>query len=160
MFAFFNNFQERFILMEKLMPRTTFERFGFFIINNFFKFLFFGFIGFCAFLIDWSFFNLFYRISSMFVFSKTISAGISMIFNFNINRNITFKAKEGVIKKQVTRWLIVYLVAFLANVTTGKIVLTILGESILNANIAFFAGVIIAIPISFLGSLLWAFKRK
>jgi len=146
--------------MEKLRPLTTFEKFGFFIIDNFFKFLFFGFIGFCAFAIDWFFFNVFYRISSWFVFSRTISAGISMIFNFNVNRNITFKAKGGFIKKQLTRWLIVYLIAFLANVIVGKIILTILGENLLNANIAFFAGIFIAIPISFLGSLLWAFRKN
>tara|TARA_Y100000310_G_C20599268_1_gene772136 strand:+ start:892 stop:1302 length:411 start_codon:yes stop_codon:yes gene_type:complete len=131
-----------------------------FIRNHFWKFVFFCLVGVTAFFIDWAFFNLFYRISSLFVFSRTISAGISMIFNFNINRNITFKARGGLIKKQITRWFTVYFIAFLANVIVGKIVLITLGENLLNANIAFFAGVIVAIPISFLGSLLWAFRKS
>lgn len=137
-----------------------FEKLGFFIINHFWKFVFFCFVGFCAFLIDWGFFNVFYKISSWFVFSRTASAMISMVFNFNVNRNITFSARGHSVKKQIIRWLIIYFVALLVNVGIGKIVLTILGENLLNANIAFFCGIALAIPISFLGSLLWVFKKE
>lgn len=141
-------------------PLNLFEKLGFFIINHFWKFAFFCLVGFCAFLIDWGFFNIIYRISALFVLSRVTSALISMIFNFNVNRNITFSAGGYPIKKQVSRWLIVYFVALLVNVSVGKIVLTILGENLLNANIAYFCGIALAIPISFLGSLLWVFKKN
>jgi len=131
-----------------------------FVKKHFWKFFIFCFVGFCAFLIDWSFFNLFYKIGVGFVSSRFCSAIISMIFNFNINKNITFKAKGHSVKKQIIRWLIVYSIAILINISVGKIVLNMLGENLLNVNIAYFAGIAIAIPISFLGSLLWVFKKK
>ena len=81
-----------------------------------------------------------------------------MIFNFTINRNFTFSARQKSLKKQIPKWLIVHLVAFLARGGVSKLVLIVLGESLLNANIAFFIGVAISIPIAFMGSLLWAFK--
>jgi len=130
-----------------------------FIKNHFWRFNFFCIIGLTAFLIDWGFFNLFYKITSWFIFSMTLGTIISMIFNFNINRNITFKARGHCIKKQIIRWLIVYIIAFLTRVFSGKLILFLIGESILTANIAFLTGVIIAIPISFFGSLFWAFKK-
>jgi len=136
------------------------ERLGYFIINHFWKFTCFCFVGFVSFLIDWGFFNLIYKISALFVFSRITSALISMLFNFNVNRNITFSSKGHPIKKQVSRWLIVYSVVLLVNVSVGKIVLIVLGENLLNANIAYFCGIALSIPISFLGSLLWAFKKK
>jgi putative flippase GtrA len=138
---------------------NIFERLGFFIIEHFNKFIYFCFVGFGAFLIDWIFFNAFYRVGINFIFSRTTSAIISTVFNFNINRYFTFRAIGHSIKKQIFRWIVVYSIAILANVVVGKLVLNLLGENIMNANIAYFAGILVAIPISFLGSLLWAFKK-
>ena len=123
------------------------------------KFIIFCFIGFGSFLLDWLIFNIIYYFLPWFVFSRIISAGLSMIFNFNMNRNLTFSAREYPAKKQIIRWLIIYSISAAANISAGKLTLIVLGESVLNANIAFFVGVIIGIPISFLGSLLWAFKK-
>lgn len=128
--------------------------------NNFRKFIVFGFVGVGAFIIDWVSFNLFYRISSWFILSLSLGWIISMIFNFTINRNITFSARSFSIRKQAFRWLIVYFIAFLARAGLGKSILFLIGESPLNANIAFLAGIFVSIPISFLGSLLWAFKKN
>ena len=138
---------------------NIFEKLGFFIIGNFGKFISFCLIGFGAFLIDWIFFNAFYNVKVGFVLSRASSAIISTVFNFNANRIVTFRARGYSAKKQLFRWVIVYAIAISANVITGKIVLNILGENVLNANIAYFAGILVAIPIAFLGSLLWAFKR-
>ena len=138
---------------------NIFEKLGFFIIEHYHRFICFSFVGFGAFLIDWIFFNAFYRGGIEFVFSRFFSALISMVFNFGVNRNFTFRAREHPIKKQIFRWIIVYSIAILANVIVGKLVLNSLGENILNANIAYFAGILVAIPIAFLGSLLWAFKK-
>ncbi len=138
---------------------NIFEKLGFFIIEHFNRFICFSFVGSGAFLIDWIFFNAFYRVGIEFVFSRVSSAFISMVFNFGVNRNFTFHARDYSIKKQVPKWVIVYVIAILANVIVGKLVLNLLEESVLNANIAFLAGIMIAIPISFLGSLLWVFKK-
>lgn len=122
------------------------------------KFMVFCIVGFFAFLIDWVFFNAFYLTGIGFVSSKIVSAGISMVFNFGVNRNFTFSSKTSV-KKSLFKWLIIYIIAISANIILGKTVLNILGENILNVNIAYFAGILVAIPIAFLGSLLWAFKK-
>ena len=117
-------------------------------------------VGVCAFVIDWGFFNLFYSITEIFIFSLSLGWIISMFFNFTVNRNITFSARGFSIKKQAFRWLIVYFIAFLARMILGKSILFFIGENPLNANIAFFAGLLVSIPISFLGSLFWAFKKN
>jgi putative flippase GtrA len=46
-----------------------------------------------------------------------------------------------------------------ANVLVGKGVLLLLNDSLLSANIAAIAGLAVSIPISFLGSMLWVFKK-
>ena len=130
-----------------------------FVKTQFWKFALFSLVGLGAFLLDWLFFNLFYGLGLTFILSLSLGWIISMFFNFMINRNITFSARGFSIKKQAIRWILVYLIAFLFRSGLGKLVLFILGESPLTANIAFFAGVLIAIPISFIGSLLWAFKK-
>jgi len=127
--------------------------------KHFKKFMIFCCVGLGAFLIDWLIFNIIYSIVPWFVFSRIISAVTSMVFNFNMNRNLTFSARGHSIKKQVVRWLVVYGISATANISVGKLTLLALGESLLNANIAFFAGVAVGIPIGFLGSLLWAFKK-
>jgi len=124
------------------------------------KFIIFCMVGFGAFLIDWSFFNLFYWLGLGFVISVTLGTGISMIFNFSINRNFTFGARGFMISRQILRWLSVYFFAFLSRVAFGKLILTIVPETALTANLAYLAGIAIAIPIDFLGSLLWAFKKE
>jgi putative flippase GtrA len=131
-----------------------------FIKNHFFKFIIFSFVGFGAFIIDWMFFNLFYFIGLGFVISISFAWLVSVIFNFTINRNFTFSARGFCIKKQFIKWAIIYFIAFLARLGVGNLVLFILGNGTLNANIAYLSGIIISIPISFLGSLLWVFNKK
>ena len=124
------------------------------------KFLIFCSIGFAAFILDWLFFNLTYILTSLFTFSLAIGWVISMIFNFIANRNLTFKARGYSIPKQAIKWAIVYSLAFLARVGTGEVILLFVEETTFMVNIAYFAGIIVMIPISFFGSLLWAFRKK
>lgn len=124
------------------------------------KFILFCIVGFGALFIDWAFFNLFYFFWEGFILAKILSTIISMIFNFTTNRNYTFKAKTGSIHSQFFKWIILYIVSGTANILVGKTVLSILGETTLNANIAFFSGLLVSTPLNFFGSLFWAFKRK
>lgn len=128
--------------------------------KKYFRFLFFCVVGITAFLIDWAIFNLFYKLTEFFILSLIFGWCISMIFNFSVNRNITFSARGYLIKKQLSKWIIIYLIAFLTRIIIGRLVLFILGGGVLNANIAYFAGVLISIPIAFFGSLLWVFKKR
>jgi len=137
-----------------------FDKLKLFIINNFWKFVFFCFIGLCAFLIDIGFFNLFYRTSLNFIPSRVLAIFLSMIFNFTMNRNITFSARGYSFKKQIPKWLLLHITAMLINVGAGKLTLIIFGENLLMANIAVFIGVTLSIPITFFGSLFWAFKKQ
>jgi len=124
------------------------------------KFIVFCCIGGASTLIDWSMFNLFYKITSIFIFSLAMGFIISMTFNFTINRNYTFSARAYSIKKQLFRWVTIHGIAFLARTGIGTLSLYLLGESVLNVNIAYVLGLTVSIPITFLGSKNWAFKKN
>ncbi len=124
------------------------------------KFISFGVVGVLAFFLDWVIFNFVFYLTKFFLFSLALGWVVSMTFNFTINRNYTFGAKGHHMGKQLYRWLIVHAVAFLARAGMGKLVLMVLGGGTLNANIAFFSGLIVSIPTTFFGSLWWVFKKN
>ena len=76
-----------------------------------------------------------------------------------MNRNVTFSARGHPVKKQMVRFFIVYIVAIGVNFMTALILKNLLGVGMLQENIAAIGGIAISIPISFLGSLLWVFKK-
>jgi len=127
--------------------------------KNFYKFISFGIVGALAFFLDWIFFNFLFYLTRYFLISLGIAWIISLTFNFLINRNYTFSAKKDHAGKQLLKWLLIHSLAFSARAGIGKGVLFVLGGGSLNANIAFASGLIISIPITFLGSLLWVFKN-
>ena len=124
------------------------------------KFIMFCGVGVVAFAIDWVVFNIFYGFTNLFVISLGFGWIVSMIFNFGMNRNVTFNARRRSIPKQVLKWAIVYILAFFARISVGHGTLIIIGNGVVNANIAYFAGILVMIPISFLGSLLWVFNKR
>jgi len=124
------------------------------------KFIVFCIVGFLAFLIDYTVFNIFYHLGFDFIVALTIAVIIAMTFNFTVNRNFTFNARGTSVTKQVMKWLSVYFIAFLARIVVGKVTLGILGETPLTVQVAYFAGIAVIIPIDFLGSYLWAFRKK
>lgn len=119
----------------------------------------FGFTGIVATLIDMLFFNLFFIFSSMFILSRIGGILTSIIFNFTSNRNVTFKAKNGKIPIQIIKFLTVYGISMGANVLMGNLVLSLLGTSLLSANIAAISGLAISIPLNFIGLMFWVFKK-
>ena len=68
------------------------------------------------------------------VSSNTISTGVAFIFSFFANRNFTFSANSGNIKKQMTLFIIVTLfglwviqpiiISLISNLLVGKIIAT------------------------------------
>jgi len=124
------------------------------------QFITFAIVGGIATVIDFLFFNLVFWITTGFIFSRVIGILISMVWNFLANRKITFKATEGNIREQLFKYVVVYGIAMGANVFIGWIAFQMLGPGQLNANIAAVLGLIISIPTAFLGSKLWAFKKK
>ena len=66
--------------------------------------------------------------------SNTISTGVAFIFSFFANRNFTFSANSGNIKKQITLFIIVTLfglwviqpiiISLISNLLVGKIIAT------------------------------------
>ena len=125
-----------------------------------YKFLVFGLVGVGAFIIDFLIFNAFFAMGINFSFSITLGWIFSMIFNFPVNTNLTFSAKGSSIVSQMIKWVFVYAFAFLARLLLSRLILAVLEEGVLNANIAFLGGFAVSVPIAFLGSLLWAFKKK
>lgn len=51
-------------------------------------------------------------------------------------------------------------ILLITNVSISSFVFSLTGEGTLNANISSVSGIIARIPISFLGSMLWTFKKK
>lgn len=126
-----------------------------------YKFLVFCFVGGIAAIIDFLFFNLFFAwVGFGFVISRILGILISMIWNFTMNKYITFKSKKGNIKKQVGKYLTSYGITMALNVLVGWIVLKLIGESWINGNIAVAAGLAVSIPLNFIFSLFWTFKEK
>lgn len=123
------------------------------------KIFFFCLTGGIATLIDMLFFNIFFITTSMFVLSRIGGIGFSMIFNFSSNRNITFKAKNKKAHRQIWKFVIVYAISMSANVLVGKSVLFLLNGSLISANIAAISGLMVSIPLSFLGLMFWVFKK-
>ena len=123
------------------------------------KFLKFCIVGGIATLIDFLFFNVFFIVSSYFLISRIMGILISMIFNFSLNKHFTFRAR-GNTSNQLIKHIVVYGIAMGANIFVSKTIYTLLGEGVLNANIAAAFGLIVSIPTAFFGSLLWAFRKR
>lgn len=124
------------------------------------KFIKFSFVGGSSALLGLIFFNIFFWFDLNFVICIILSMVISTIYNFSLNRNVTFKAKKVPIKNQLFKYGTVYFVAQGINFLTSVLMRHLLGEGTLQANIAVITGLVVSIPFSFFGSLLWVFKNK
>jgi putative flippase GtrA len=124
------------------------------------KFVLFCIVGGLAFLIDIGFVNLFFFFGLPFPIARAFSIFLALVFNFFVNRNFTFGAGDKLIRKQIGPYMVVYVIANLINLFSSILIVDLVGESILNINLASFIGTAISIPISFFGSLIWVFKRK
>ena len=134
-------------------------------LRKYFRFLFFCFVGTTAAIIYIAVFNFFrFWVNFSFILSLTLAIPSSLIYNFSMNRNITFSAIGYSIKKQLPRYITVYATSISANFFTALFVKYSLEGVILNIalqeNIALIAGIAVSIPISFFGSLLWTFKKN
>lgn len=124
------------------------------------KFASFCVVGGLAALVELGVFNLIYIFGNLFVLSKVVGILVALNFNFAINRKFTFLATKGLLKKQIPKFLTVYAVAFIVNVSVSYIVNIILPAGSLYANIAAASGIVAQIPVSFFGSLRWTFNGK
>tara|TARA_Y100000034_G_C6548753_1_gene237010 strand:- start:29 stop:409 length:381 start_codon:yes stop_codon:yes gene_type:complete len=123
------------------------------------KFLIFCIVGGFTFIIDLILVNLLFFLGLPFPIARTLSISLALVFNFFANRGITFGANRRAIKKQVIPYAVVYITSNLINLFSSILIVHIAGESFFIINIASFIGIIISVPISFLGSLLWTFKK-
>ncbi len=123
------------------------------------KFIKFCFVGGTSALLGLIFFNIFFWFGLNFVICIILSILFSIIYNFSMNRNLTFKARKIKIKNQVWKYGIVYFISQGINLLVSVLTRNLLGEGTLQANIAFITGIAISIPFSFFGSLLWAFRK-
>ena len=128
--------------------------------KNFLRFICFCFVGGTSALIGITCFNAFFWIGLGFISAWILATFLSVIYNFSMNRNITFSAKEGLIKKQLTRYGIVYGSSISVNFIVSIIAVSLLGEGVIQANIAIVMGIAASIPVGFFGSLLWDFKKE
>lgn len=124
------------------------------------RFICFCFVGGTSALIDLIVFNIAYYLGFAFILCRIFAVGFSIIYNFSMNRNITFSAKGQSIKEQIPRYAVVYAISVGVNLIVSFIMVTLLEPGTINANISAFTGIVVSIPFSFFGSLLWAFKDR
>lgn len=124
------------------------------------RFLLFSFVGLTSALTSLLIFNLFFWIGFSFVLSMVIGIVFSLAYNFLMNRNITFSAKNMNIKKQISRYLVVYFISQGINLFVSTVIKSLIGKGFLLTNLAVVTGIAVSVPFSFIGSLLWAFKKK
>lgn len=124
------------------------------------KFLIFCFVGGTSSLVSLIIFNLLFWIKIGFVQCVILGIFSALLYNFFMNRSLTFKAGEVSIKKQWWKHGIVYFVSQSINLGTSMIMVSLLGGGTLKANLAVITGIAMSIPFSFFGSLLWTFKKQ
>ena len=134
---------------------------GFIKYKKYYRFLFFCFVGGVSTLLHFTIFNFFrFWIDFSFTSSLILAIGLSMIFNFSMNRNITFSAKGESVMKQLPRYLTVYATSSGGNFIVASFTRYLLGAGVLQENLAILYGLVVSIPISFFGSLFWTFKKR
>ncbi len=124
------------------------------------RFLLFCFVGITSALVSLLVFNIFFWTGFQFITSMVIGILSATTYNFFMNRNITFSARGIPIQNQLWRYGIVYLVSQGVNLGVGVIMKFLLEDGFVLTNIAVLIGIAVSIPFSFIGSLLWAFKKK
>ena len=123
------------------------------------KIVFFCLAGASGAIVELLIFNI---LSSHFIFaiSKAIALVGALTLNFFINRNITFLAKKGRIKKQIARYYLLYTTAIIFNFLVSLGMSQILGQGFIMGNIAAVSGILAALPLTFFGSMKWVFKKS
>jgi len=124
------------------------------------KFLSFCIVGGLTFAIDLAFLNIFFYFGLSFPIARTMSIAIALIFNFFVNRSFTFGARHKHPRKQVLPYITVYVVSNLINLLVSIMIVNLAGENVFFINFASVIGTIISIPFSFLGSLIWVFRKN
>ena len=124
------------------------------------KFVVFCVVGGASAVVDLAFFNLAFFVGVGFILARVFGVLVSLGFNFYLNRGVSFSARGGSVRGQVLKYLVVYAVSSTVNVGVGYLAVTLLGPGAIQANIASVIGIVVAIPFSFFGLLLWAFKKS
>ena len=123
------------------------------------KFFIFCFVGGISFLIDLSFLNLLYYFGWPFIAARTTSISLALIFNFFANHAITFHATHHQIRQQIIPYIIVYVVSNVVNLLSSALIIWLAQENVLVINVASLIGTFLSIPVSFLGSFYFTFKK-
>ncbi len=131
------------------------------ILNYFFKFEFirFGFVGFLNTVIDYVLMNILMFMFHVnqgvgFVFIKIFSITLAVVFSYYMNLFFTFKLKKGN-TKQLIKFILLSGITIIVNVLIASYLVDNINLPInkyLWANIASFAGAIIAIAMRYFGS--------
>ncbi|MBT3405404.1 GtrA family protein [archaeon] len=124
------------------------------------KFTLFCIVGILSMFVDLLIFNFLFNFKINFILCRGLAVFGATIFNFFINRSLTFSAKQHKIINQLPKHITIYSIVMLINILVSATLLELLGNQVLYANIASLSGIIYGIPISFIGSLLWTFRKK
>lgn len=125
--------------------------------NTFLKFIKFCSVGLTSALISLIIFNILLYSGAFFKVSLIFGILFSIMYNFIMNRELTFSSKSK-LKSQVIKYGVVYSIAQSINIFTSIFIASIIGSVGIYANISVLAGIIISIPFSFFGHLLWTFR--
>lgn len=116
----------------------------------------FAFVGGSAFVIDFAIYFVLTRFGHIpYIASRIVSISLAMIWNFTMNRNWTFQAKTGKVRRQAPRFLIVMALTSLLNLVLMRV-----GVSSLHLNDLLVLVVVslLIMLINFSAHQLWSYK--
>jgi len=126
--------------------------------NTFIKFIKFCFVGLTSALLSLVVFNILFYFGATFTISLIFGILFSVLYNFILNRELTFSSRSK-LKTQVFRYGIVYVIAQGINFLVSTGMSYLIGQETIYANLSVIIGIAVSIPFSFLGHLLWTFRK-
>jgi len=127
--------------------------------NTFIKFMKFCFVGLTSALLSLVVFNILFYYGSNFTVSLIFGILFSIMYNFIMNREVTFSSRSK-LRKQIFRYGIVYIISQGINFLVSTIMVLLIGKETVYANFSVLIGIAVSIPFSFLGHLLWTFRKE
>ena len=90
--------------------------------------------------------------------SKTLGFVSGALFNFFMNRKITFSVSD-VVERRLLKFFLLYCLTLYLNVTINKVAANFFISNTFNIQIAFILATSVSTVINFIGQKFWVFKK-
>lgn len=115
----------------------------------------FGLVGASGYLVNIAIYALLLHLGSHYVLAATISFISAAVSNYILHRHWTFAEKQASLQSQASRFLVVTVLAYLANIAILHLLISAGHGKLISQALA----IVLSVPVSFLGNKLWAFRK-